>query len=85
MDPKLIFPFTVNSCMINFTALPMNEFKIYSSILDKTNYLASITLNGYLRTYNSVDWGINQHPKENGHKIVADFLLAQIKERYILT
>ena len=76
MDPKLIFPFTVNSLrdqIINFDGTCQWGYQ-----KDDRKFID-------LKTYNSVDWGINQHPKENGHKIVADFLLAQIKERYILT
>lgn len=74
----------IASCMYPPPIKDIGEYMIYKSVLDNTNYIASITLNGYLRTFTKVDWGANQHPLENGHKIVADFLLDQIHDRYIL-
>jgi hypothetical protein len=73
----------VNSASINFKACGLDKLMTYKSMMDNTNYLFAITLYGYLISFTEVEWGYS-HPKENGHAMLAEFLIRQITDRYNL-
>lgn len=67
------------------SGVPTEEFLMYKTLTERINYIGQFTLSSYLRTFNRVKWGLNHHPLEGGHEIMADFIFLQINDRYNIT
>lgn len=74
----------INVSFIPFNLLDSEMFSLYQPVLNLGNYLYLITLYGLLKSNINVKWMPQQHPDEYGHKVVADFLELQIKDRYVI-
>lgn len=78
--PYLLVP-TFN---INFELLPTELLETISNSIDLKYFMHDFNLRSYLNSFNDLDW-IDDHPGPEGHRLIADFLLTQIRRRNLCT
>jgi len=67
------------------TVLLRQDIKdLFVSQMDLTYYMVTMALRHYVMNFPNIDWGPGDHPLENGHELVADFLKTHIDLRFIL-
>lgn len=73
--------FMTNIFKIAYELLDDEKIKLYQSQIDTNFYMYNLPLNVLLTPYINIKWGID-HPLEEGHLIIAKFLIEQLNIRY---
>jgi hypothetical protein len=68
---------------LQYEAMPKDEALKISKRVDMDLFLHDFTLRGYLNSFNNLEW-IDHHPGEEGHALLAEFIIKQIERRKLL-
>lgn len=60
-----------------------DDIELFKTQVDSKYYISDLSLSKLVKSYPNLKWGID-HPLEDGHKFVADFLKTNIDHRYII-
>lgn len=75
--------FMTNVFKIVYELLDDEEIKLYQSQIDTNFYMYNLPLKVLLTPYINIKWGL-EHPLEEGHLIIAKFLIEHLNIRYHL-
>jgi len=73
--------FMSNVFKVVYELLDREEIELYQSQIDTDFYMYNLPFKALLTPYINIKWGID-HPLEEGHSIIAKFLIEQINIRY---
>lgn len=73
--------FMSNVFKVVYELLDRDEIELYQSQIDTDYYMYNLPFKALLTPYINIKWGID-HPLEEGHFIIAKFLIEQINIRY---
>ena len=74
---------SVPTFRLEYDAMSREEATKLSKRVDMNLFLHDFAMRGYLNSFNDLEW-IDDHPGEEGHALIAEFLIKQIERRKLV-